>query len=471
MPRKSRKSRKSKPQAGSKSRALVPVAMRSTPSERVRYSNQGVARGSSKISFSSGTANGSDLVITGCEVSRDLQCNNVYNTTSFGINPASILFPRLNTMSKIFEEFYIRSLTVEYVPACPTTRSGSVSMCIDYDARDAPPTSVIELMANTSAFTCGVGERASLSFQPGAQRTRWYYVATPALVSDPQNLRQICPGMLHVLMSNSTSSDAGLIAGYIRVSYSMEFRTLRPPKLTYQSATSPKVGLTVASGGGVLPLTYQAGEGVSGLESDSTLSRGVPGDSLRTQRNSLLIGAGKYAISLLASWLGISAKLKSEEKSDKSESPILVHAPVRGTWFNSLNDEKKDESKAIALVPKKLGNDPTYVRVWFDHGVCYGELPDGQVVVIPPNPPEFGKMSPQTAGDYAVYVQLCSMYDGSVTNIVSDTGNNSSAFALQNVVELTSDGPYAVNIWTNNADTRGLAIFDLDVVTRSADQE
>lgn len=64
---------------------------------------------------------------------------------SWLVNPGRAMFPWLSAVANAFDSYRFTRLKFEYIPKCPTSLSGSVTMAFDYHCTDAPPTSEAEL--------------------------------------------------------------------------------------------------------------------------------------------------------------------------------------------------------------------------------------------------------------------------------------------------------------------------------------
>lgn len=78
-----------------------------------------------------------------------------FATTPFAINPGLSFFPWLSGLAKNFEKYQFSRLQFRYVPMKGTMTSGRVALAPDYDASDAAPETVSDMMsAHSSVSGC-----------------------------------------------------------------------------------------------------------------------------------------------------------------------------------------------------------------------------------------------------------------------------------------------------------------------------
>jgi len=424
-----------KKNSGKNGKKKVPVAvqrgaarkqMRSPPS-KVTYSNQVAIRGHPKTRFS-GSSNGGDLTVSGCEYFDSVNVHVDFIPWKYRINPFNgTLFPKLSAMAGMFEEFRIKSLVVKYIPACPTTRSGSVIFLIDYDPSDPAPNSVLEAMANESSVQGSVGMPLSIQFDNANQREKWFYVSnsvsfSPAdLPSSSTLVRQSCPGTIHVISTAGASADEGAIGGYLEVTYSIEFRAYRPPPELFATITSQANGQSLSTTGGqILPLRQFSAYGYTGLAFDEAESFGFPGHEGLNGQLAFIVGSGTWILGW--DWnLGAVSTDIEEKKQDSGKVRQL-----RSPYYRYKQDEK------------------THLHLGTKNGQ------DWELVPSLPQPSK-----PQTSGDYDLLVNIV-YEDGSTGTIDNVTGNNASAFVYGQCVIFATTQRSAV-YWAHSfADTRKL---------------
>lgn len=98
-------------------------------------------------------ANGRSLTISHREyVTRVMGAVGFSVSDPFSLNPGRYQpFPWLSDIARKFEAYTFHSLRFVYIPSCPTNSKGSVSMVYDYDAADAAPASVQEMLQSQGA--------------------------------------------------------------------------------------------------------------------------------------------------------------------------------------------------------------------------------------------------------------------------------------------------------------------------------
>lgn len=77
---------------------------------------------------------------------------NTFRCRRLELNPAlEGTFAWLSGMARLYESYRFLNLQFEFVPSCGTTTDGSVSIGIDYDAFDDPPTDKVRFMQNAGS--------------------------------------------------------------------------------------------------------------------------------------------------------------------------------------------------------------------------------------------------------------------------------------------------------------------------------
>lgn len=454
----------------------------------MRYSNAVPVKGKDVLSFSSGSG-GSTLIIRGSEVFSNVTASSTWKVYPFGINPSNVLmFPKLQGIATNFEEFRVHNLSLEYLTACPTTRSGSVSLMIDYDPTDDGPKSVLELMANESSVTGSLGENLSIRFDAKNQSRLWFYCRAPEVTNfsptlTGEDLRQISAGTIEVCTDNCTSADVGLIGGYVRVSYAFEFRAMRPPPETFGAFTSSMVDSTTVSSGTSnvgLPLILENATGYTGLTGSNTLYP-VPSNNLTTKANSFLLAAGQYALSTFWNWLGVgvvpsvssnNARIKKRQSFANLMRPTLTRQTAVSTPDYFLVEEKKAESK-LKLSAKPIAHRRDVVTQYSK----IQQLPDGSFIGLPlgdadewvplPQFSEPEEPAPLATGDYSIAVVGYDIETGAGTTLLTNSGNTSGAISLERVLEIGLARPTCIFPNYLFADNRYLSIFDIDFAKKS----
>jgi hypothetical protein len=187
------------------------------------------------------------FVATGCETLGQIDTTQGFTIQkSILINPSNPEFsPRLAAIALAFERYRIRKLIVKYLTACAATFSGAIGLMIDYDPDDKEVTSFVELNANESSVLGSVTHSMSTS-GTWPKKDVWYYNhASNANINNTDvdvEKKWNFPGRLQVVTSDSSSTDAAKLAGFISVSYEIEFLRLRPSPVTLVAmAANPDV--------------------------------------------------------------------------------------------------------------------------------------------------------------------------------------------------------------------------------------
>lgn len=197
-----------------------------------------------------GTAQGSNIFrASGCEMIA--QVTSTQNYTVFranSLNPGnSNLAPRLQSMAMMFEKYRFLRFSAEYHPGCPTTQSGSIGLMVDFDPTDASPPSLVHLAQNecASVGTVAFPLKIDSTFN---SNDPWYYVTTmtanPSAVSQWEH-----QGRFFICTDQASSGDSGKFAGYVSISYEIEFLRLRP---VAQIVAAGSVGPKSVTGGASL---------------------------------------------------------------------------------------------------------------------------------------------------------------------------------------------------------------------------
>lgn len=145
----------------------APAAMGSTV--RTRAANLKASRGSSRIIHSEYISD----VAARDPGNFDLQFQ-------FGINPGNTgLFPWASKIASQFDSYKINSITFRYMPLCGTQTQGVVVMAIDYDAADAPPSSLQQMLTYKGAVQTNAWKPAAhISASSDLSKSKSHFVLT-----------------------------------------------------------------------------------------------------------------------------------------------------------------------------------------------------------------------------------------------------------------------------------------------------
>lgn len=190
------------------------------------------------------------------------------NTAEFQIvktlplNPGlSAAFPWLSATAKNYESYKFNKLQIEYVPTCPTTTTGKLSMLIDYDALDNPPSNAIQLQNSAGAVSTQLWSPATLTAS-AEQMNKAYKSKYVRNTNIPQNgdLKTYDAGNLYIAVEGNASSAA---VGDVYIRYSV---TLLTPQLGLASLNEDIQTFKTNSGTGSHPLNNAVKTGVPLVE-------------------------------------------------------------------------------------------------------------------------------------------------------------------------------------------------------------
>lgn len=92
------------------------------------------------------------------------------------INPCcSLLFPKLASQADSYEKYRFLDLEIAYAQESNTSVSGTVVHCFDYDAQDAAPTTVQQVMDNNDAKVGPPWVSTSVKLDVTQNAQKWFY--------------------------------------------------------------------------------------------------------------------------------------------------------------------------------------------------------------------------------------------------------------------------------------------------------
>lgn len=143
------------------------------------------------------------------------------------LNPGlSSSFPWLSSTARNYESYRVSALKVEYIPVCPTTTVGKVSMMIDYDCVDEPPTNNTQLQNSAGSVATQVWSNVNLFAEPEQMNKAYKSRYIRAGLAPPNtDLKTYDMGNLYVCIEGNSS--AGTM-GDLFISYDI---TLLTPQL------------------------------------------------------------------------------------------------------------------------------------------------------------------------------------------------------------------------------------------------
>lgn len=159
-----------------------------------------------------------------------------FATINFAINPGNVTaFPWLAAIAANYESYTFKKLAYRYVPLCPTSTQGRVTMAIDYDARDSIPTSKAVLSQYQGAVATPTWQQGLHVAQPAnlTKFAKQRYVSG-ATVPANSDVKTYHVGQFILATSNTPATQTQL--GELWVEYDVEFQT--PQIATVAAAAS-----------------------------------------------------------------------------------------------------------------------------------------------------------------------------------------------------------------------------------------
>jgi len=143
---------------------------------------------------------------------------NVPVGVGFLLNPAN--FPRLSAYAPIYEFYKFHKCDILFQANQPTTAIGEILLAVDYDAKDAAPTTAVGMMRNISSTMANIYSDASLQILGSLSRLP-KFVTAEGTGSDADQVNQ---ASLWVAAEGVTAT-AGATLGYVIAQYDIEFYT------------------------------------------------------------------------------------------------------------------------------------------------------------------------------------------------------------------------------------------------------
>lgn len=167
-------------------------------------------------------------------------------------------FPWLSATAKNYESYRFNKLSIEYIPICPTTTPGKVSMLIDYDALDDPPSNSIQLQNSAGAISGQLWAPAILTATP-EQMNKGFTSKYVRSTTIPPNadLKTYDAGNLYVAVEGNSTA---LSVGDLYIKYSV---TLLTPQLGLSAQNEDVQTFKTNQGSGSHPLNDAVKTGVS----------------------------------------------------------------------------------------------------------------------------------------------------------------------------------------------------------------
>lgn len=172
------------------------------------------------------TSNGNVTRVSHREFISDISAaSSGFATINFAVNPGNVTaFPWLAAIAANYESYTFKKLAYRYVPLCPTSTQGRVTMAIDYDARDSIPTSKAVLSQYQGAVATPTWQQGLYVAQPAnlTKFAKQRYVSG-ATVPANSDVKTYHVGQFILATSNTPATQTQL--GELWVEYDVEFQT------------------------------------------------------------------------------------------------------------------------------------------------------------------------------------------------------------------------------------------------------
>jgi len=167
-------------------------------------------------------------------------------TTRYPLNPGNnSLFPRLNAMADLYQQWRFKHFRAIYRPVTAVTNSGVVGMCVDYDSSASPPSSVASLMSNATSVIGPIYEPIVLDLD--CRHEKWYYTHNGNTSSGGALARQQDPGSLFFVSDKCVALQP---LGFLSIDYEIEFLEPKPPSTVASGGTFPSISNTLTGAPG-----------------------------------------------------------------------------------------------------------------------------------------------------------------------------------------------------------------------------
>lgn len=148
-----------------------------------------------------------------------------FATVNFAVNPGNATaFPWLSAIAANYESYTFKKLAYRYVPLCPTSTQGRITMALDYDARDSIPTSKAVLSQYQGAVATPVWQQGLYVAQPSnlVKFAKQRYVSGATIPAN-SDVKTYHVGQFIIATSNTPNASTQL--GELWVEYDVEFQT------------------------------------------------------------------------------------------------------------------------------------------------------------------------------------------------------------------------------------------------------
>jgi len=146
-----------------------------------------------------------------------------YTPDNVEITPTYFAFKRVAEMAKNYNQWQANSVAFEFVPACPSTSSGSLIQCYLPDSNSDSPETFAELMEQDGARLSNVwAPSGPFKLDPRALRAQEHYVRQGA-VPDGSDINLYQAGNYIFAFQDLNSELNGTVIGYIICHYDFTF--------------------------------------------------------------------------------------------------------------------------------------------------------------------------------------------------------------------------------------------------------
>lgn len=386
------------------------------------------------------------------------------------INPLYPHFQRLSGLAQSYQKFRFRKLHFTYHPACPTTRSGVVSLAYIENPLEGAPDSNPSFASFNCSFTGSIGIPMRTRVENQARDLKWFYTtpfASPSADTDPTAYEQ---GVVWICCSDAVTADLQLLAGYVSVDYVIEFDDLRPVRDVALAVRPRDTTVTSGAATNVPWVTYEGGLGDFGW-SNSNAAIGAPGTS--SKENNFWFDEGVKMIGHILGVGATSVALSPREPTgrvvvvqDEDDRGYLASASsairrcvyLNGVKLSAIPPGWSHESK---IDPCSCSLDGQFLR----RCSCSWWQKVGATMV----------RAPAVAGDLTVITTCVSNIGGStqVRNVTSSLGTSAATYRdafLITTAEVDAPCKISVNIDTDGTETRtmegddsNMSIVSLDI--------
>lgn len=142
---------------------------------------------------------------------------------SYSINPAeSSTFARLSNIASQYQKYVLNSITLRYVPSCPTTQKGTLYLAPLRDPTSLPPQTVLAMRGLSGCKSCAVRDPMTLTINKAylSRALNGFYCEPPdGVTPDQDNALRTC-GRLCLMLDGVVKNDG--IVGTLSMTYDFQ---------------------------------------------------------------------------------------------------------------------------------------------------------------------------------------------------------------------------------------------------------